>query len=213
MAVSITICNLALGELRARPIAEISEPGLEALECRRYYPHVLRLALEDPDHSFSFATSISALVKLANNQRAGNWAYAYQRPADAGVVRSIIEEPDATITTYRDWHPRDWRPVRYGFTVEGSTIYTDLDAAWADYSIADLDESAMPAAFQDWLVIALAARLAVPIRNDSAMRRELTQAAETVRARAIADDRNRQVARGYSMEDEVALARHSWQSA
>jgi hypothetical protein len=187
MAVSITICNLALGELRANPIADVNEASLEARECRRYYPHVLKLLLEDPDHSFSFGGFIEQLAQLYDNARSNEWNYAYAKPATAGVVRKLI--PNAR------------------FLIDGSTIYTNAAPAYADCSLRDIDESVMPASFIDAMAYALAARCAIPIRNDREIKRDMVQQAEVARQRAIADDRNIQGKGGTSMDEEVARIR------
>ena len=204
MGVSITVCNLALGEIRASPIAEVNEPGLEAQECRRFYPQVLRKLLEDPDHSFSFATQFRPLVRLITNERENEWRYGYAKPTGSGVIRRILIDPSSANRVLTD---SLIAPYVHGFMVEGNVIYSDVEGAWADYSLGDIDEAAMPAAFIDALALALAARLAVPIRNDRDMKRALQSEAEVERQRAIADDRNRSVSRDIPYADEVLHAR------
>ena len=53
----------------------------------------------------------------------------------------------------------------------------------------------------------LAARVAVPIRKDTALARELGAAAELARARAIADDYNQRVRRPATYVSDAAFAR------
>ena len=68
MTISITVCNLALGELRAAPIIDIAEDSLEARECARYYPQCLRIMLER--HDWAFANRRASLAELSINNRA-----------------------------------------------------------------------------------------------------------------------------------------------
>lgn len=53
----------------------------------------------------------------------------------------------------------------------------------------------------------LAARIAIPIRKDSGLAREVGAAAELARARAIAEDYNQRVRRPASYISEAAFAR------
>jgi hypothetical protein len=202
MAISVTVCNLALGELRAPAIADIDEATTEAAECKRYYPHCLKLLLERYDWSFN--TRISTLALLSANPRASEWTYAYSVPAGMASPKRLVP-------------PESW-PVGTGaappfpvsgqaYIVEDGVLYSHVPGAILEYSVRDLEEASMSALFMDALAYALAARLAVPLRDSSTTKGQLLQQAEVAAQRAIADDINRQPNKDEASADEVGAAR------
>lgn len=202
MTISITVCNLALGELRAPAITDIDEATIEAAECKRYYPHCLKLLLERFD--WSFAARISPLAELAVNPRASEWAHAYALPADLATAERLV--PPAS-----GWPPPEHLPPAavsgQPFVIENGVLYSQMAHAILEYSSRDPDEAAMPALFLDALAYALAARLAVPLRDSRETKGQLLQQAEVAAQRAIADDINRQPNRAPPEPDEIAAAR------
>jgi hypothetical protein len=205
MAISITVCNLALGELRAPPIADIDEATTEAAECRRYYAHCLKLLLERFD--WSFATRIAALAELTVNPRASEWAHAYMLPATMATAQRLVPPvggwpvaagtlPAAPVLT---------RP----FIIEDGVLFSQVPDAILEYTTREVSEADMPALFGDALAYALAARLAVPLRDSRETKGQLLQQAEVAAQRAMADDINRQPNRDMRAIDDVAAARGS----
>jgi len=189
MTISITTCNLALGELRATPIIDIAEDTTEARECARYYPPCLRILLER--HDWSFANRRAELAELASNDRAAEWAHAYVLPACCATPLRLVA------------------PGCYGadFIVENRTLYTSLGNAVLEYAAYDVTDGEMSGLFVEALSYALAARLAVPIRDSHEKKGQLLQLAELAFQRAVAEDRNRQPRRDAIGEDVVALVR------
>ena len=198
MAISIPICNLALGELRASAIADIAEDSIEAQNCARYYPQCLKLLLER--HDWSFATRIASLAELSVNPRSSEWLHAYALPADCATPKRLVPPSDGALACW---------PVEWGqaFIVEAGLLYTHLQGATLEYSAADVPETVMPALFADALAYALAARLAVPIRDSREMKGQLLQQAELAATRAMADDENREPRHDVPFTDEVTVAR------
>lgn len=205
MAISITVCNLALGELRAPPIADVDEATTEAAECRRYYAHCLKLLLERFD--WSFATRIAALAELTLNPRASEWAHAYMLPANMATAQRLVPPvagwpaaagaaPVAPVLT---------RP----FAIEDGMLFSQVPGAILEYTTREISEADMPALFCDALAYALAARLAVPLRDSRETKGQLLQQAEVAAQRAMADDVNRQPNRDGRAIDDVAVARGS----
>jgi hypothetical protein len=203
MAINITVCNLALGELRAPAIADIDEATTEAAECKRYYPHCLKLLLERFD--WSFAARVSGLAELSVNPRASEWAHAYALPADLATAERLVPPaggwpaPSATLPPAA--------VLAQPFIIENGVLYSQVPDAILEYSSRDPDEAAMPALFLDALAYALAARLAVPLRDSRETKGQLLQQAEVAAQRAIADDINRQPNRDAHTPDAVAAAR------
>lgn len=204
MAVSILVCNLALGELRAPAIADIAETSTEAIECERYYGQCLSLLLEHYD--WSFATRIATLARFGDNGRSAEWAYAYGLPDDLASPKRLMP---ASVTGSAGGYP--WMSdARHAFIVEAGVLYAQMPDAALEYSANHIPETAMPANFRDALAYALAARLAVPLRDDRALKGELLKQSELAAQRAIADDRNRQPVRIAETIDEVTIARGGW---
>ncbi|MEO8375789.1 MAG: hypothetical protein ABI471_11225 [Sphingomonas bacterium] len=198
MAASITICNLALGELRASAIADIAEDSIEAQNCARYYPQCLKLLLER--HDWSFATRIASLAELSVNPRASEWLHAYALPVDCATPKRLVPPLEGVVACW----PVEWRQA---FIVEAGLLYTQIPGALLEYSSDDVPEAVMPALFADALAYALAARLAVPIRDSREMKGQLLQQAELAAMRAMADDENREPRRDLPFSDEVMAAR------
>src|SRR3569623_1574967 len=189
MTISITTCNLALGELRAAPIVDIAEDSIEARECTRYYPQCLRILLERQD--WAFANRRATLAELATNDRAAEWGHAYVLPVDCATpVRRVAADGCAP-----------------DFIVENRTLYTSLGGAVLEYAVNAVAESEMTGLFVDALAYALAARLAVPIRDSREIKGQMLQQAEVAFQRAVAEDRNRQPERDAVGPDAVALVR------
>jgi len=203
MAISITVCNLALGELRAPPIADIDEATTEAAECRRYYAHCLKLLLERFD--WSFATRIASLAELTVNPRASEWAHAYMPPATMATAQRLVPPaggwPGATGTM--PVAPVLTRP----FIIEDGVLFSQVPGAILEYTTREVSEADMPALFSDALAYALAARLAVPLRDSRETKGQLLQQAEVAAQRAMADDVNRQPNRDVRAIDDVAAVR------
>jgi hypothetical protein len=208
MAVSISVCNLALGEIRAPTIADTREDTPEARACVRYYAQCLKLLLER--HDWSFATRVASLAQLLTNDRASEWGYAFGLPTDLATPRRLAPYGFAM----RPW----WQwPDGYAylpawqqpFVIEAGTLYTNSPVAMLEYGTSELPEAAMTGVFIDALAYHLASRLAIELRDDRRMKGELLQQAEVATQRAVADDRNRQPQREVPDTDEVTRAR-SW---
>lgn len=208
MAVSINVCNLAIDELRAKPIADIDEQTLEASTCKRLYPQCLALLLERFD--WSFATKIATLAVLADNGRSSEWSYAYGLPSDMASPKRLVPSMGVVTPGYFYPWPYSWpRPSNWwsSYIVEAGILYTQLPDAILEYSANTLDEANMSAAFKDALVYSLASRMAVPIRDSRELKGELLKQAELATQRAMADDANREPQRDAVFGDEVAFAR------
>ena len=206
MAVSITICNLALGDLRAPPIAEVNEDSVEARECRRYYPHSLAMLLDD--YSWTFCKRVATLAQLSTNERSSEFVYAYALPSDCGTALKLLPS-GASAQDYSAWGwPYSQIPQAswwQAFIVENGVLYSNVQDAVLEYSRNDADEADFPPLFREALRKLLASNMAVPIRDDQGLKRALLQEAEMARQAAMANDMNRAPMR--EQVDEVAWAR------
>ena len=205
MAVSITICNLALGDIRAPAIQTIDDPSTEAQMCARYYPHCLSLMLDD--YTWQFTKRIVDLALLGTNERSPEWSYAYALPDDCSQpLRLMPSAPTVTdATLWRD--PTDMALPRWWeqFIVENGALYTNIADARLEYSCDAADESVFPPMFREALRKLLAANLAIPIRDSRELEGDLLKMADQARQSAIANDMNR--APRNELTDDVAWAR------
>jgi len=205
---SISVCNQALAEIRAPTIVSIDDGTPEADACAQHYDDCLSTLLEC--HEWSFAKKRVSLALRGTNDRSGEWVYAYALPSDVGVAGAVVyAAPTPPVGVYFPW-PYDWpRPPFYltDFVLEGSTIYTNLESAVYEYSSNSPDESLWPAMFRRALVLDLASRLALSLRDDRALKGDFIQQSEAAKRRAMADDINRYPKRDAPVIDEVAMVR------
>lgn len=204
---SIAVCNIALAEIRAESIIAIDEGSPEADACAQHYDDCFDTLIES--HEWGFAKKRVQLALLVTNDRP-EWLYAYAAPADVGVMGAVIYPTQApTPGLYYPWPYNYPRPPGYfvDFVYDGSTIYTNLENAWLDYSTNNAEEAVWPAMFRRALALELASRLAVTLLDDRAKKGDLIQQAEVAKRRAMADDFNRYPRTDERTVDEVAWAR------
>jgi hypothetical protein len=211
-----SICNLALGKIKAKPIASFDEDSLSAQECRRFYPEVIQAMLEG-DEDWHFIVQRAALVEKANDREA-EWTYAYQLPSN--MARAIAVIPDLEtlglslpVTVSNAPYMETWATLRADYSADyiivGTTLYTNAENARLEYRINDITGVDLPHRVGQALAIELAAHLAVPLKGDSAREKDLLNQTETAWERAIADSRNRQPTSYPAYESEMLAARHS----
>lgn len=192
MTVSVEICNLALGDIRAPRIADIAEDSVEAGNCATFYPHCLALLLDDYDWQFLKRTASLALY--ATNERATEWAYAYALPDDCGKALRLIPGDTSAVDTTTTWIDVDvpYRPAFWtSFIIENGVLYSNLSDVTLEYASNAADESVFPPLFKEALRRLLGANLAVPIRDSRELENDLLKMAEAARQKAIAADMNR----------------------
>lgn len=207
-APSISVCNIALSEVRAASIVAIDDPSPEANACSIHYDDCLQLLLET--HEWGFATVRATLAALATNDRSGEWLYAYTLPADIASAAMIIDPGQTPLSgVYYPW-PYLWpRPpfALSDFIISGGTVYSNLASASLQYVTRDIEEEMMPAMFKRALALDIASRLAIALLDDRQKKGDLIQQAEAAKRRAIAEDLNRYPRRDIPVVDEVALVR------
>ena len=218
MASRIQIKNMALAELPDAPIASENEASLQARETNRFYEPCLKELLEA--HEWGFATKRVALASVTNT-REGEWLYAYQLPADLGTPIGIVDEWSGAVDPLLSPSGNLLAPI-YGlyplsyladadYLISGDLLYTHKVGAVLEYGSSEVGEAEMPALFQRALVLELASRIAMPLGKSRELKGDLIQAAEVAKARAMADDDNRNPRRhseGYV--SEVERARMGW---
>lgn len=205
----ISICNQALDLIRASTIADINEASLEAEKCALHYPAAVSRMLEGP-YDFSFANQRVQLA-LTANARPNQWRFAYLVPQNcASPIAVLRNSVGSNIPDQNDlWHWRDrGRDYSEPYEIEAGIIYTNVCNAWFDYSINDIDGVIISSLAADALVLELASRIVVPIKGDSAAKKDLIGQAELAWQRAIANDQNRQPQHYGDYVSESILVRH-----
>jgi len=86
MTSTVEICNMALGNIRAGSINDLSEASLPAEQCSLKYP-ILRDRMLN-DGSWGFSRKIAVLATLTTE--VFNWAFSYQYPTDCMKINRII---------------------------------------------------------------------------------------------------------------------------
>lgn len=197
----LAIWNLAMARIKAKAIASVDEPSLEARECNRVWPLILGTMLGGP-HSWSFANQRVALALKVTNDRSTEWRFAYAVPANMGKAGRLIPDLAALgltippIPLSGDPYRETWGVIgnfpEMPYIIEGSTIYSDVENAWFEYAIDDVEGINLGPMVTKALVLELAAATAVPVKGDSTREKELAQMTEGAWEQAIAEDRNRQ---------------------
>lgn len=204
---SISICNIALSEVRAGSIVSLDDPKPEARACAIHYQDCLNILLEA--HDWGFATVIGT-VAAVRNDRPGEWGNAYALPSDCVNVCRVADGTTLPLTgVFYPW-PYSWpRPPFYldRFLIAGTTLYCNVANAALEYVSNTVEEGRYPAGFRRALELALAARLATALLDDRAKKGDLIQEYEAEKRRAMAEDMNRYPRRDYPTVDEVALVR------
>lgn len=195
----IGICNEALAELPADAISDFDEESLEAEWAGRRYAPALAYLLEQHDWKFPVERVPLAVV---DNDRPGEWTYAYALPENCAAELRIFPAYNASILstlpllagqrlapTHAYYFPQNI--LMYSYLLAGRTLYTNVQEAVLEYIREDPSEAVFSAMFARALSLELASRLVMPIKKDRTRQGDLIKMAELARDRAIADSRNR----------------------
>ena len=128
MAISLTICNLALGDVRAQAIADPDEDSVQARYCRLYYPHALATMLDD--YAWNWTKKVAPLVLLEVNDRSTEWQYAYGLPDNCSQALRIMPS-GVWINDFYNWRYYDAAPPYFWsqYIVENGVLYTNVSDA------------------------------------------------------------------------------------
>lgn len=184
MSSVVFICNLALSNIGKSNISDVNEDSAEARYCKQFYAHTRDMLLQAYPWRWAQRTQILAEI---TNDKLNRWGHAYRRPSDCLKARRVL---DRMLT---DYIPHDRETVKGGgfaYDIEGSTIYTDLDPAYLEYTRRAEDPTVYPPLFQDALSWQLAVRLAMPLTRDPKVRADAYQLAQQVQGQAAEADAN-----------------------
>jgi len=206
MATLDEICNMALAEIAAGPIIDVTDNSIEAREVSRFAAPLMAEVSLWSDWSWAVAR---ATLTAATNDRPAEWTQAYIVPANCARPLAIrAAQSDAAFLPQGGPYPfpvQDAVPL--AFLHEGGLIYSNVCDATLVYVAVLTDPTLLPPLVQRAFALELAARVAVPIRKDTGLARELGLAAEMARARAIAEDYNQRIGAPASFVSQAAFAR------
>jgi len=206
MATLDDICNMALAEIASGPITDVTDNSIEAREVSRFAAPLLAEVSLWSDWSWAVTR---ATLTAATNDRLAEWTQAYTVPANCARPLAIrqMQQPAWLLPLGGPYPFPVQDAVPLAFLHEGGLIYTNVWNATLVYVAVLTDPTVLPPLVQRAFTLELAARVAVPIRKDTGLARELGEAAELARARAIAEDYNQRVRPPARFVSEVAFAR------
>ncbi len=208
MALSkLQIWNMAIAELPDARLDTLDDVSIAGEACKDQYQPSIELLLED--HPYDFAIVRKPLALLSND-RANEWGYAYQLPADMAAPRYLLPYAAGEVVArpVYAWGRSGGVPIR----IAGGRLYTGQDAATLEYVTNAPSESVFTAKFARALALELASRIVMPVKKDQARQEKLVRMAEVARERAKADDMNRDRESVRDFIPEVQLVREglSW---
>jgi hypothetical protein len=211
----VEICNGALDRARAGAINDINENSAQALKCRLHYPKVVSKLLES--HEWSFANQRVQMAQAGTNDRPYEWLFAYKIPSNcAQPIRVLPDLASAGITLPQplpgEPYSETWATLNYyevPYEVLDGILYTNAENAWLDYTIADITGILVTRAFADAIEVELAYRLAISLKGDAGLKKDLATEKELMLQQAIAVDNNRQPQVWGEYLSESMVARHS----
>jgi hypothetical protein len=215
MASEISIANMALAEIAADSIASIGENSVSAREVNRVFYQCLDEMLEWSE--FSWANKREVLAGVTNG-RPSEWNYAFAVPADmATAIRVKPNDLPLPYLPFAESTPFNapWVDgIAYPFLIDAGVIYTNIEQCVLEYGIKSdaIDISMLPAMQARALALEIAARIAYPVKKNITLRKEMIGMAEVAKARAIADNENRNPRRQPDYVSPVDYAREGYYS-
>ena len=149
----VAICNQALGRLRAKQIAALTDDSVEANACTTYYESSRDLVLAD--FPWNFANKAIAIAQLVETPI--EWGFAYTYPADALTLNKLMAL--SNLRHYTD--PTEWE---IGLLSDDTkAIFTNLDVAYAKYTAKVTNVNQFTPHFVTALGWYLASEIAIPV--------------------------------------------------
>lgn len=160
MAISKTdICNNAIGRIGAQRIMDIDDQASKSARiCKNTYELTLRELLRMAP--WNFAKDRVQLAELSTAPAFG-WAKQFQLPTD--FIRLV---------KFNDIEAGQDEPSQF-FEIEGRRLLTNEDTARIEYVKYVDDPNQYDSLFAEAMVVLLASKIAVPIRQDESLASEL----------------------------------------
>ena len=139
-----------------------NEQTNQAIIFRRNYRSHLKGWLEK--HEWNFATDWKALARENSSTDISGYEYVYGYPADACAIRQL-----ATEECFKRGHTYDEYNVPYSEVMRSQSlkILTDLDDAWAEYTVMLNEDDGMPSHFAKGLAAYIAMEIAPAVITEN----------------------------------------------
>lgn len=180
----VFLCNLALANIAKPAIQSINAAEPEAIACKQFYGHVLRVLLQS--YPWRFAQKTEALAPVING-KPNRWQYAYARPVDCLKFHLVTDDSMVEYIPDPGGHEA---PGGFPYAIEGQTIYCDVPQAYGVYTYDLTDPTLFSPLFEEAFGWHLAVRLAMPLTRDPKIRADAYQLAVKTEALASATDAN-----------------------
>jgi hypothetical protein len=188
------IANLALGRLDiGQAISSLSEQSNPARQCNRFFAQARREVLRS--FPWPFATRSVLMAQVADETFPG-WRYLYQYPSHCLLLRFVgPQDGIRAVQTYfyrHDWTVFDNYVRHFPFQLTNRSdgnigVLSDLESAWAFYTVDVTNTGVFPADFTNALAWRLAMEIAGPLGKSRA---EATQNYMNWRREAMAQALN-----------------------
>lgn len=186
------VCNLALNMIPSAGIASLDEQSTAARYCGLEYPQALAEMLELAD--WGFGRQLLTLTQ-AENDRQGEWAYAYAIPPQVAFVirvfQSASDQASSGLLAGQLPAAYDRIPlIANAFLVAATRLYTNVPSASMEF-IAEAAVSRFSASFTRALAAKIAQRVVLSITKDERKKQARDQEAELLVARALSIEINK----------------------
>ncbi len=178
---AVQICNLALDEIPASPLVSMDDTTVVAQICRRQFPQALGEVMEAG--AWDFARKTVRLTRIGE-ATSPYWKYKFQMPTDMAMPLSVNAWFDG-------WIGEPFVTDSEEFSYSDGTVWAVSDDVVLEYITLNPAYARMSKTFERALALTLAARLAMPIKRDPAIKARLMQEAEVYRDRALARSLNK----------------------
>jgi hypothetical protein len=150
MVSKIDICSTALVELGEDTISSFTANTAPSKICGQIYPEYIKYLLSIFPWKFT-----KKKVQLARLTTAplNEWSYAYQLPSDMLMLHGLFNSSSTHILPQTNYE------------IFEDEIFTNETTVYIDYQFQP-DESNFPSFFTQFVIAAMAAKLAMPITDD-----------------------------------------------
>lgn len=161
-ASEVSICNMALSWLGAKPLIALGDDTVEGRLCKANYEPARDAVLEIRDWSFAIARFAPASAIVPPDELLLHNGFSpFVKPADMLRMITVCNDP-----TYS---------MRVGWHIEGNYIWARGSIIYIKYVFRQTDPTKFSATFSQALAAFLAADLAVPIAGSREMQQLMAQ--------------------------------------
>ena len=187
-ATNISICNLALANIRVPAIISFADGTTEANTCAQVYAEVFEECLGE--HRWRFAMTQKYLTPIANQTIPAGWSQLWQVPSDVLQIHTVraIGPNDAPYDPANPWPTYEDSPPRWDRYLD--KLVTQLTPNYTlmiEYTRL-VGEAQLPPYFRRYFVACLQRTLAASITGHSEYVTEAAQEAETTLRKARLKD-------------------------